>query len=518
VRTLDTLPSLRNSRNPVVAVGIFVVVIIAAYQAAQVVLSGDFSAFAYLALGVVAVAFSVMILNDWHKGLYIFIAWILFEDFARKFLGNNMAIYFAKDFLVLLLYASFYRARLSKKYPRFRVPFGLALGAFFWFCLLQVFNPASTSVYFGILGMKIWFLYVPLMYIGYAFIESEQDLQRLIWFTSVLCLIVAGLGLAQSIIGPKFLNPTVIQEDIRDMSTLYRIAPISGVLAYRPTSVFVSAGRFQDFLIVSWAICLGFCGYVLLRTKKHRFLVFATAGTIAAASVMSASRGVFMWNSGIALVVAAGFLWGAPWRQREVLRVLRAIQRMALVSGIAILLLLTLAPEQIGSRLAIYSETLMPNSPSSEIVTRTKTYPLRNMEKAFAHPRWPYGYGTGTCTLGIQYVARIFHVAPMPIGVEGGYGNILIELGIVGLVLWIVLGTAVSFCAWKVVLELKGTPWFPVSFVIFLFSVLLFFPMTFVSSAYQDYLTNALFWLFTGLIYKLKQFPKAYALDVAPQV
>src|SRR5437899_6647772 len=39
------------------------------------------------------------ILNNWRHGVYLFLAWLLFEDFARKFLGNNMAIYFAKDFL-----------------------------------------------------------------------------------------------------------------------------------------------------------------------------------------------------------------------------------------------------------------------------------------------------------------------------------------------------------------------------------------------------------------------------------
>ena len=253
-------------------------------------------------------------------------------------------------------------------------------------------------------------------------------------------------------------------------------------------------------------ISLGYGGYLLMRSKHGRTLAFTTVGMVAAASLMCASRGVFMWNGGIALVVTAGFLWGAPWRQREVIRILRAIQRTVLFAGIGILVLLTLFPEELGSRLSIYSETLLPNSPASELVHRTQTYPLQQLGYAFDHPRWPYGYGIGTCTLGTQYVVRIMHATPMRIGVESGFGNLLVELGIVGLLLWILLGFSISISSWKVVKELRGTPWFPLAFVIFLFSFLLFFPMTFTSNAYQDFVINAYFWLLLGILYRLRVF------------
>jgi hypothetical protein len=41
-----------------------------------------------------------------------------------------------------------------------------------------VFNPGSTSVIYGFLGLKLYFLYIPLMYLGYALIKSEQDLRH----------------------------------------------------------------------------------------------------------------------------------------------------------------------------------------------------------------------------------------------------------------------------------------------------------------------------------------------------
>lgn len=504
MKMIGALPNLRSSRSPLVTFGFIGLMAYGAYQVADAILTNDLTTLAYVAVFFVGGAIVIAILNDWRRGLYIFLAWILFEDFARKYLGNNMAIYFVKDLLVLVLYLAFFRARLANRVGTFRIPFRLPLMLFFWFVLLQMFNPGSTSIFYGILGMKVDFLYFPLIYIGYAMIQSDQDLRRVFSFICVLILIVAGLGLAQSIIGPTFLNPVQPQEDILELSTLYRAAPISGLVAYRPTSVFVSAGRFQDFLMVSWLISLGFGGYLLLRGRKGRTLAFTTIGVVATASLMSASRGVFMWNSGITLVMAAGFFWGASWKQRHALGVMRTIQRITLFVGIGILLLLTMFPQELNSRLAIYSETLMPNSPTTDLVHRTETYPMSEFRHAFSDLRWPYGYGTGTCTLGTQYVARIMQASPMRVGVESGYGNWIVELGILGLFLFMVLGSGITLSAWNVVKHLKRCPWHPIGFAIFLFSALLFFPMSFVSfSAYQDFVINAYLWLLLGILWRL---------------
>jgi hypothetical protein len=140
------------------------------------------------------------------------------------------------------------------------------------------------------------------------------------------------------------------------------------------------------------------CAHCILSTGKREILLLL-AWASHSALVRLPRRGVFMWNAGTTLIVIAGFLWGAPWRQREALRVLRAIQRTALVMGLGIITLLTVFPNEVGSRLAIYSETLLLDSPTSELIHRTHEYLLKQLGYAFDHPRWPYGYGTGRCTL-----------------------------------------------------------------------------------------------------------------------
>lgn len=369
---------------------------------------------------------------------------------------------------------------------------------------MHVFNPASTSIFYGLMGMKLYFFYTPLLVVGYALIDSETALRRFFFINLSLVLVIVALGIAQSIIGPRFLNPAVLPEDIRALSETYREAPITHVTVYRPTSVFVSTGRFSNLLIVSWLLVFGFSGYVLLRHRAGRAFAFLALGLTAAGCLMCASRGVFMWSLGGAILGGVAFIWGAPWRQGEVLRIVRALPRAALGIALAVSILLLAYPEAFLNRIAVYSETLDPRSPVSELVHRTQTYPLANFLGAFNYDRWPYGYGIGTASLGGQYVARFFRVTPPETPVESGYGNLILEMGIGGLILWLTMSFAVVRSAWKVVKKLKGSPFFPLGFMIFLYSFILLFPITFTGNqGYQDFILNSYMWLLLGILFRL---------------
>jgi len=491
-------------RNPLLMFGFFVFVAVAAWKAAEYVISGSLISLTYAAMILVAGAFVVAMLNNWRNGLYFFLFWLLFEDFARKFLGNNMAIYFAKDFLVLIVYLSFFLAYRRKKVHTFRPPFLIPLLIFLWFGVMQVFNPASSSLMYGVLGLKLYYYYIPLLFIGYALVDTEETLRRFYFINIGLALIIVSLGIAQAILGHTFLNPVHPADDIRELSQLYRMAPISGVLVYRPTSVFVSAGRFADYLLAIWLLAFGFSGYLLLRHRRGRNITFISLAVTFAAVALCASRGVFLWIISAAIVATAAFLWGAPWRQREVMRVMRTLQRAILGVVLGFGLLMVTYPEALLSRLAFYSETLSPDSPSSELMHRVRDYPLRNLLFAFDYPRWPYGYGIGTASLGVQYVSRIMQVPAMGIGVESGFGTLIVEMGIGGLALWLIMSASVLFAAWKVVYKLKGSPWFPLGFMIFWYAFLLLVPLTFYGiQPYQDFVLNAFLWLQLGILFRL---------------
>src|SRR6266436_7925267 len=295
----DSFDFFHDSKRNLLAVA---VIALAAYACAEIIIEDNLVDLYYFGLIVLGIVGFLAIFKNWRLGLYGFVGWVAIEDLIRKYLGNNMLIYFGKDFIVLALYLSFFFARKSTNTKLYRPPFLAALLVFFWYCALQVFNPASTSIFYGLMGLKLCFLYAPLLLVGHVLVDSEKELRRFFLFNSILILVVAGFGIVQSILGHTFLNPEDIQQDIRGLSTLYRASPISGLIAYRPTSFFVSDGRFQNFLTVSWILALGFGGFLLMRKQTGRLLGFTTVGIVAAAVLMTASRGVFIWSLASAMV------------------------------------------------------------------------------------------------------------------------------------------------------------------------------------------------------------------------
>lgn len=211
-----------------------------------------------------------------------------------------------------------------------------------------------------------------------------------------------------------------------------------------------------------------------------------------------------MWSAGSGIVGTVAFLWGAPWRQGEARHVFRFINRGVLGIALGVIILLLAYPDAFLNRLSVYSETLDPRSPASELLHRTRDYPLANFLAAFTYDRWPIGYGIGTLTLGGQYVSRFLQVRPPVNGVESGFGVLVIEMGIGGLVLWVTLAAAILIAAWRVVRKLKGSPWFPLAFMIFWYALLLLVPLTFQGmQAYQDFILNAYLWLLLGILFRL---------------
>ena len=236
------------------------------------ILNGADQQLIYAGLGVVVAVITIRILGNWRDGFYMFLIWLLFEDLVRKYMGNNMAIYFGKDFLVGVAYISFLIAMRRHTVKLFRPPFLVALSLFVWIGVVQIFNPNSASFVYGLLGIKLYFYYIPLMFLGYGIIETEEDLRRFLVANVGLAGIIASLGIIQSIVGLTFLNPQVLAPDLELLGNLTRRAPISGVLVPRPTSVFVSDGRFASYMVLMFIIGAGAAGYLLMRTRKGRLV------------------------------------------------------------------------------------------------------------------------------------------------------------------------------------------------------------------------------------------------------
>src|SRR5579863_9184547 len=111
---LTTLRSVGGNRQ-IKALVMGLVVLGVIWELAAWIVAGSDQMLIMFGLSLVVFALVVHILNDWRSGVLFFLIWLLFEVLARKYLGNSMTVFFAKDFLIGAAYFSFYFAKRRRQ-------------------------------------------------------------------------------------------------------------------------------------------------------------------------------------------------------------------------------------------------------------------------------------------------------------------------------------------------------------------------------------------------------------------
>ena len=443
-------------------------------------------------------------LRNWRTGFYLFFVWMLFEDLVRKFMGNSLELFFGKDILLVFVYLALFVEVRRGREKSFRPPFLLFLSLFVWLGVAQVFNQNSPSILYGLLGFKVYFYYMPLLFVGYALIRDDADLRKFLVISAVMAGVISILGIIQAIVGNSFLNPAKLAPELQDLGNLTKVSPLSNLSLSLPDSVFVSSGRFDEYIVWMFILTVGTAAYFLLHTPRYRRIIFGVVGILGVATLLSGSRSTVVGVVMSALVLPPVFLWGAPWRWGQAHRLVKAIRRTAIVTAFALAALILLFPEDAGSRIAYYAETLDPRSSAYEGGTRSWDYPIENLLIAFEKPNWLIGNGIGTASLGGQYVAKVLGTRPLNIGVEEGYGQLIVEMGIVAPFLWILWTGSVLYYSWKIARRLRDTRLFPIAFAIVWYAFVLLYVFTYSGlDAYQNYISNAYLWLLLGILFRL---------------
>ena len=489
--------------QPLISLLLLVFGLLAALKFGNWIVSGDDRTLLYSGMAFVLCAIALTILRNWRLGFYFFVIWLLFEDLIRKYLGNNMLIYFAKDVLAALTYLSLFVAIRRGQAKLFRPPFLFFLSLFFWLAVLQIFNPYSPSVLYGILGMKLYFYYAPLMFVGYALIRDDRDLWKFLIAFMILAAVISALGIIQGVVGPTFLNPATLAPELRQLGDLEKVTPLTNQLFFLPCGVFVSSGRFAFYLILAVIVGLGAAGYFILSTLRRRKVIFVGIALVSVATLLSGSRGtlIYLLISTVALTLV--YRWGAPVRGGQGRRLMKTIRTSIIFSAVALAIFVEFFPSQASSRFGFYSQTLMPDSSAYQLSDRTWSYPVEEFVKAFSKPHWVVGNGTGTASLGMEYVSKLAGPA-LNVSVEEGFGQLIVEMGILAPFLWVLWTAALIWSSWKVVRALKHTRLFPIAVAILWYTFVVLYPSTYLSlDMYQNFVNNAFLWILVGILFRL---------------
>jgi hypothetical protein len=497
---LSRMPPMGRG-SPLLLVGF---AMLTALYIAQIIANGDTKSFAILAAFGTLCVLASAIMKDWRFGIPILFVWLALEDLLRKYVGNSLVIYAVKDVLFLIILTSYFLEGWKRREEPFKNPVRVPLLLWFGWAIADSFNSQITNFAVPVLGLRMSFLYIPLIYLGYHFFRDEARLKKFSLYMLEVGAVVSVLGIIQSVIGLNFLNP--IADDPYLRLRLIRYVPGTHEEILRPTGTFVDAGRFAQYLFVVAFIGLGLLAYLYATqgTKGRKLILLPlTCWMLVLAGIfVSAQRSIIALLAIAFLALIPAYIFSKQGRVR--VHNLRPIIRAVLAGTLAMVVLYAWFPDRFSNVFRFYDLTINPQSQYAEVGTRGTGY--WNTITYSYEQSGLIGHGTGSASLGLQYLYKaVTESAYAAIAhTEGGYAGVLWEWGAIGLVLWLWWTCILVLAMFRKMIVLRGTPYYWLGVSILLFSICFLFPLFYLGfQTYQNYVSQAFFYFLIGLFFRL---------------
>jgi O-antigen ligase len=368
----------------------------------------------------------------------------------------------------------------------------IALYALVAWGLVMSIPSLMTDWRLPLIGLRVDFLYVPLVVVGYVIARDRRELTRWVTWLGIVTALACSVGLVQATIGPEFLRPSVATPGL-DRLELTRYTP-DATEVFRPVGTFVEPGRFLSMALVGLTISLG----AMLVTNGRRRLIACGCVLVNLAAVWtSGGRTGVLWG---AILVLAAALAPAVAERRP------TVSRAVLMAGVLIVSLGVLnyiSPSLISSRAELYATTLDPGTATNEWGFRWESY-TRDTLRGISFGGL-LGTGTGSESLGRQYIhGGSGYSAPGLYLVEAGYGSIAVEWGLVGLALWLCWTIAWTVRMVARVVASLGDRIAAFGVVVIVWFVFLMFIAFYGGIAnFQNYINNVFLWFLSGMVFAL---------------
>jgi hypothetical protein len=442
---------------------------------------------------IVMVPLTPVLLRNWRGTLLLFFVWIVVEDLFRKLAGNAIATYFVKDLILLVVVAGFFmdpevRGAWKAATGRARI----ALYAMIVWAVVMSIPSAMVDWRLPLIGLRVDFLCVPLVVVGYVIARDRRELVRWVTWLAIVSALASFVGLIQATIGPEFLRPSVATPGLERLE-LTRFT-VEATEVFRPVGTFVEPGRFLSMALVGLTVSLG---AMLVTDGRRRVGSVACVLVNLAAVWTSGGRTGVVW--GAMLLLVAGLAIAIAERRPTVSRAVMLAAGLVLALGA----LNYVAPSLISSRAEFYATTLDPGAATNEWGFRWSSYAQGTLQGISLGGF--LGTGTGNESLGKQYIlGGPGYDAPGLYLVEAGYGSIAIEWGLVGLALWLCWTIAWTVRMIARVVASLGDRIAAFGVVVIAWFVFLMFIAFYGGIAnFQNYINNVFLWFLSGMAFAL---------------
>jgi hypothetical protein len=434
--------------------------------------------------GLVLILFWLAILVRWRLA---FIGLLLFVPFAGVIalrFHSIKELLLLKDFLfVLPAYASFFFFH-RRDLRRIAVPKPVlwTMGFLALLVTLQVMNPEIVNLAVAMIGLKVWLFYMPLLFLTSAYVDSREDLARLLRVLVVIAIIPCAVGVLQwfgaMTYGYEATMESLYDEDAARAATQNFGKHIYGGALYRIPSTFTYNSQYFGYIMgmVVFSYCLARSD----PSPHWRRFGLIMIGVCVTASALCGARGALVFIPFLLVVTAL--------LDRQLIGIL------GMVIAVPVIILTALHLGGLDPQITYGATGTLVNDYSKEIV-------YENIINAFL--RHPLGIGTGMNTGAARHAfssdARAYTQLSF---FESYYAKAMVELGFIGLPAALAVFVAIIVKGLGVLRSIKDKGLRGAAA-----ALVAFFIVSTIHSGkgwQVDYdPINIYFWVFAGILFKL---------------
>ena len=175
--------------------------------------------------------------------------------------------------------------------------------------LVQALNPSLPNHLVGVIGIKIWLLYLPLYFLGYHLVETKAELFRMLGLMTAVALAPAIVGIFEAVLIYGGQAPRVYSwygaaaaAVSQDFTSLYVTTETGVVSLHRVPSLFSFVTQYFNFLMAMIAISYAWARGALQGTGRS-WVGWAAWATILIAAFLSGARSAFVFLPGLVLLM-----------------------------------------------------------------------------------------------------------------------------------------------------------------------------------------------------------------------
>jgi hypothetical protein len=412
--------------------------------------------------------------QNWKLSIKTILVLVVVEGALRRWVFPQARdlIYFLKDFILIGSYIGF-ASRPHFLLDRFPLIKELTL-VIAILCGLQAFNPSLGSPIVGLIGIRAYLLYVPLIWVVPHLFESGEELRNFLRRYLIILIPVCILGVFQYSAPPDSIINVYSLDGTAANASVGEFVRITGTFSYL-------AGH-TSFL----TFCFSLLVVLIAReqTIKWQLIYGLELILVAANSFMSGARLIIIYEG---LFITLYLLLLAFTSSRNAFSSIKRLSVIMAITAIATIVYFQPAIQSFSYR-AVGSDSTEQRI--MESITQVFDYGAISLD----------GYGTGATQSSVSSLRSLLSLpagAELPTS-EGETGRVVIEIGILGFILWYGLRIVILVSLYSAFSRLRNPFYKELCLAVFLFHLINITGQLITNPTMLVY-----FWFLGGFIYLL---------------